>query len=118
MGQGADILESLQEIKEELEELKLEVTDASQVDNISKIQNNIERLKSMLPKYVHSFNIVDFEGYVNWITQIEKRVFDLKGISSIRLDFIKSEIEKCKSKAEKRLQEKKNKKQYKKYWQL
>ena len=109
--QGTDILESLEEIKEELEKLKLEVADVSQVDDICKIQNNIERLKSMLPKHVHSFNIIDFEGYVNWITQIEKRIFDLKGISSTRLDFIKGEIEKCKSKAEKRLQEKKNKKQ-------
>ena len=42
--QGTDILESLEEIKEELEKLKLEVADVSQVDDICKIQNNIERL--------------------------------------------------------------------------
>lgn len=110
MEQGSNILESLQEIKEELETLKTEIADTSQIENICKIQGYIEKLQSMLPKQVHQFSITHFEGYVNLITQIEKRILDLKGISSMRLEFIKATIQKCKSKAEKRFQEKKNKK--------
>ncbi len=109
MGQGANILESLQDINEELERLKPKITDVSKVDGIEKIQKDIEELKSVLPKYIHGFNTTAFEEYVNKITQIEKEALELRGISNMELTFIIDEITRCKTKAEKRLQEKKNK---------
>lgn len=116
MEQGKNILEDLQIIKENLETLKAEVKDASLLNKVNKIQQKIEMLQNMLPKKIHQFTTTHYEGYVNWITQIEKMVIELKeNLTSIRLDFIIEEISRCKSKASNKFQEKKNKKLEKKY---
>ena len=70
MEQEPNILEKLQIIKEEFESLKQECNDISSLNQINKIQQNIERLQNMLPKQIYQFTITHYQGYICWINQI------------------------------------------------
>lgn len=120
MEQEPNILEKLQIIKEEFESLKQECNDISSLNQINKIQQNIERLQNMLPKQIYQFTITHYQGYICWINQIEKDAFELKNNlknNSLKLNYIIGEFDICKTKAEKKFRQKKNKIS-KKYWQM
>ena len=116
MEQGKNILEKISEIKEEIG--NLETDNTAILNKIEKIQKHLELMQNMLPKKIHQFTAKDFEGYINIISQIKEEILELNKLDNdienvsfkIKTDFILKEIEDCKTKAEKRLEEKKKNK--------